>query len=640
MARGAWPLLVGALLACSTDEASVIEASVSEGEPRLGVTLELVRVTVTRLEGGAAEGRVTEVVAVYEGGRLRPVVVALRPERESDVGRTLYRVRAEGLAGGRVIVTVQHRVAFVAARTVTLPLRFEGSCVDVPCGGDRTCAGGGCVDDFVPECVLLGRDDPACADDAGPPDRPDLGDTLDAGDAEPADLGPPDAGPDPQDLGLVPIDTGPRDMGEEPVDLGPEPADTGPHDMGTDREDLGPADLGPMDPPDLGPPDLGPPDLGPPDLGPPPDAGPCPTGCGVNESCGPTGCRCNAGFQSCDGMPGCESNMANDPAHCGSCAVACSGATPNCVGGACVACASAADCNDGLSCTTDACMGGSCQHTATGTGCFIDGACRASGATNGPCQTCNPAVSQTAWTPRANGTSCNDGMFCTLTDSCQDGVCLGTGTPCGEPQSYRCVPSCNEATDSCTATFGGAATWCYIDNGCIHESWDYQHPTNQCLGCEPSIDRFNWSPRQDGGVGEGCNDGLFCTLTDRCTLTASPSCVGTGATCDDGLSCTTDGCNESSNRCTNTISTGCLIGGVCYASGTRNPANDCQQCTTATSTTSWTNRIDGQVCGGGFSSCCGGVCHPCSDADCACMACTGGQYCSEFGAARRCVCTF
>lgn len=48
----------------------------------------------------------------------------------------------------------------------------------------------------------------------------------------------------------------------------------------------------------------------------------------------------------------------------------------------------------------------------------------------------------------ADDTSCDDTLFCTLTDSCQAGVCVGSGDPCAADEK------CDEAEDAC----GPAAT--------------------------------------------------------------------------------------------------------------------------------------------------------------------------------------
>jgi len=79
-----------------------------------------------------------------------------------------------------------------------------------------------------------------------------------------------------------------------------------------------------------------------------------------------------------------------------------------------VECTSAIHCDDGNQCTSDACTSGACVNTNL-----------------------------------SNGTACNDGLYCTLTDTCNgSGVCVGSAAkPCG-----KLNPVCCEATDTCHPT--------------------------------------------------------------------------------------------------------------------------------------------------------------------------------------------
>jgi len=45
-----------------------------------------------------------------------------------------------------------------------------------------------------------------------------------------------------------------------------------------------------------------------------------------------------------------------------------------------------------------------------------------------------------------NSDCTDDGLFCSGTEFCDDGSCVGTGNPCANP-----TPICNEAMDSCDA---------------------------------------------------------------------------------------------------------------------------------------------------------------------------------------------
>lgn len=72
---------------------------------------------------------------------------------------------------------------------------------------------------------------------------------------------------------------------------------------------------------------------------------------------------------------------------------------------------------DSLTCTTQACgLNGTCERVIDLGFCVIDNACVGSGVENpnNNCQVCNPLVSQTAWSNRVNGTTCDvGGCVCT-----------------------------------------------------------------------------------------------------------------------------------------------------------------------------------------------------------------------------------
>jgi hypothetical protein len=129
---------------------------------------------------------------------------------------------------------------------------------------------------------------------------------------------------------------------------------------------------------------------------------------------------------------------------------------------------------------------------------FIDecnaGSCQASG--------CAPA-------PVANGTACDDGTFCSLTASCQNGVCA------------------QETERSCTD-----------GNDCTVDSCDDN--LEACVFDDSSTE------------GNSCEDGQFCTEN---TICVSGNCEG-GDTidCDDGNPCSVDSCNDTLDQCVNNTS--------------------------------------------------------------------------------------
>ncbi|MET0285962.1 MAG: hypothetical protein ABW352_15880, partial [Polyangiales bacterium] len=274
-------------------------------------------------------------------------------------------------------------------------------------------------------------------------------------------------------------------------------------------------------------------------------------------------------------------------------------------------------CDDGAYCTTgDACNGeGSCVGTprdcnagASGcarscdelndscradvASCTIDGACIAAGTPDpsNPCRECDPARSPAGWSVKAEGASCDDAQFCTVSDRCDaTGHCLGAARDCDGGAS--CDSSCDEARDTCVEGRAG----CAIGGACIPQGT--LRDGNTCQLCDPTRSTSAWSPV---ALGATCSDGAFCTVGDVCD--GSGSCQGTANPCSDGLDCTRDFCDEAGDRCSSEVVTACVIAGMCRRSGELDPGNACRSCNPSVSTTGWTNLPaavscdDGQFC--------------------------------------------
>ncbi len=80
----------------------------------------------------------------------------------------------------------------------------------------------------------------------------------------------------------------------------------------------------------------------------------------------------------------------------------------------------------------------------------MGGSVRDCSAAGNQCNTgvCDEASDQCVSQPVLDGTPCNDGLFCTLTDGCQDGQCLGTGETCPD-DANACTDNCDEVRDVC-----------------------------------------------------------------------------------------------------------------------------------------------------------------------------------------------
>lgn len=135
-------------------------------------------------------------------------------------------------------------------------------------------------------------------------------------------------------------------------------------------------------------------------------------------------------------------------------------------------------------------------------------------------------------------TACDDGMFCTTGETCQDGVCGdGDDKDCSAKDSQCTLGSCDEDADRCKAV-----------------------PTHEGLACD---------------------DGSICTLGDKCGL---GMCKGARMDCSshDGV-CKAGACDEESGACISEPlpnGTSCADAKICDA-GACTPGQACglgQQC--------------------------------------------------------------
>lgn len=150
-------------------------------------------------------------------------------------------------------------------------------------------------------------------------------------------------------------------------------------------------------------------------------------------------------------------------------------------------------CDDGDPCTGGGtCNAGTCQKGPPLDCSFLDSGCK-----QGVCDPQQGCISG----PKTNGTSCDDSLFCTVNDSCQNGVCVGGGpNPCN--QGNPCyVGVCNEASDSCSAAPGNNGAACDDGNVCTAGS------TCQNGICGGGVPANN---------GAACDDGVSCTANTVC----------------------------------------------------------------------------------------------------------------------------
>ncbi len=275
----------------------------------------------------------------------------------------------------------------------------------------------------------------------------------------------------------------------------------------------------------------------------------CPDPEGENSFC--LQANCDPGTGACSFAPNHEGFLCDN-------ANACT-VNDKCVDGECAG-GKEVNCNDGNPCTDDSCDGEvGCIHANNGAPCD-DGqlcskgdTCSAGTCTGGQEVDCNDGNDCTADNcdnqlgcihELLDGGQCNDGNLCTETDSCHDGVCVGTDevncnddNPCTDNicnPATGCVSVLNEAPcnddDVCSTDdhchlgdcVGGGQLGCSDGNPCTSDS------------CSPGIG-CQFFP-----VDIECNDGSKCTVGDHC---AGGWCVsGPILDCDDNNSCTEDAC--------------------------------------------------------------------------------------------------
>jgi hypothetical protein len=273
-------------------------------------------------------------------------------------------------------------------------------------------------------------------------------------------------------------------------------------------------------------------------------------------------CRCDAA----------RCSVASDQCHSGG---TCDPATGRCVSPPLT---DGTSCNDGNPCTrADSCQAGVCVG-GDPVVCTASDQCHVAGV-------CDPSTGACGNPTAAEGTACNDGNPCTLTDACVSGACVG-GNPvvCGASDQCHVAGLCDPTSGACSNPAAADGTPCSDGSACTRTD---ACVAGACLGgnpvvctasdqchvagaCDPSSGACSNPAVADGTP---CNDGNACTRTDACT---SGACVGASpVTCSPSDQCHAAGaCDPSSGACSNPA----------LADGT--PCNDGNACTRVDACTS------------------------------------------------------
>ena len=195
------------------------------------------------------------------------------------------------------------------------------------------------------------------------------------------------------------------------------------------------------------------------------------------------GAYCN-GAERCDVVAGC---VAGDPVDCSSLDDTCNAGFCNETTDTCITLPAneGGQCDDGLFCSVgEQCAGGAC----------VSGAARDCSAQDGECLVgvCDEADDVCIAEPAHEGENCDDGLFCTVGESCLQGACAG----------------------------GGERDCSFLNEGCVVGACD--ESADMCV--EDALPN-----------GFGCNDGSPCTIGDTCSNGVCGGIMLADQTsCDDG----------------------------------------------------------------------------------------------------------
>ena len=324
----------------------------------------------------------------------------------------------------------------------------------------------------------------------------------------------------------------------------------------------------------------------------------------TEDSCAQgTGCSYTPNTIPCNDGAFCTVNDTCTGGGCGGAPRDCSGDTTQCTVGTCndvddacvpVAVTNGTQCDDGAVCTgSDACGSGICKGVLLADCCTQSSDCD----DDNPCtqDSCDPGSGQCSNTPGPlNGTSCQDGHFCTTDDKCTGGTCVGKLRDCAQVADECNLGLCDEAANACV-----------------------KNPTNEGQACSSdgivcTDDLCVGGTCQHIANSAPCDDGELCTHSDSCN---GGFCFGVVYTCSDGLACTSDQCDGAGLCEFLPDGSSCVIGGVCHAKGASKPGQPCLVCDPDANPSSWSVAPAGSACEDGDScttgdSCLGEVCVP------------------------------
>ncbi len=273
----------------------------------------------------------------------------------------------------------------------------------------------------------------------------------------------------------------------------------------------------------------------------------------TNGSSCSDGLFCN-GAETCTGgaCGGSSGDPCPGPDGDGDCAESCDEAADNCLR----ADTDGASCADGIYCNGgDTCAAGVCGVHAGDPCPGPDG--------DGDCAESCDEGGDSCTLADANGSSCDDMLFCNGTDACSGGVCgVHAGDPCPGPDGDGdCAESCDEGGDSCTLADvnGSSCTEGLYCNGtetctggaCAGSTGDPCPGPDGDSNCAESCDENADSCAGADANGSSCDDGLYCNGSEACSAGAWGGSSGDpcAVSIEDGDADCREGCDEAADAC-------------------------------------------------------------------------------------------
>ena len=313
--------------------------------------------------------------------------------------------------------------------------------------------------------------------------------------------------------------------------------------------------------------------------------------CDAAETCPGTSGACPADIFASDTTPCTGTSQSglcdNDPAdHCSGTANTCVDAFKS-AGTSCRASVGQCDAAETCPGTSGVCPDDAfASDTTPCTGTSQGGTCD-----NDPADHCSGTANTCVDVYKANGTSCDDGLYCNGADTCAAGACTThAGDPCAG--GAECNRTCNELAGNC---YDPMTTACTSDGEVCTDDF-----CNGAGACEHTNNTAS------------CDDGLYCNGADTCS---GGVCTHAGDPCAGGAECNRT-CNELAGNCYDPMTTACTSDGEVCTDDFCNGAGACEHPNNTASCD------DGLYCNGA-DTCAGGVCTHAGDP------CTSGGECAN-----------